>query len=343
MVHDPQSGILSAGQVPGFIKSLKCELITFYQIERLREARWNSSRKTPEDFERYGHFAIASRLYGLFTVGLRVTDTAGLGSGTIANTKHIQDPERSIIWEFGQAGPGFGGQGIHDLLWSFLLRQDVDLVLNPVRENRPVDCFKGPSGNQLEDIEALAYDRSDQAQFTRIMVDGTKPLAIWLRDNGTKMSANFLVPGAEQALPAQMYYQFAVQVSAGVSAKYSLVNPHWSPLAIQANASTTQNSFVNIFINSGGAALAASAKVGAATVPSTTPPEPALGSTPDHPLYVVGVPGAGQGPAAVPEAAPGAPEIKRQPPRQRQRIERPILPGGILLPLPATPPSLPPP
>ena len=34
LIHDPQTGIISRDQIPGFLKSVRCELATFY------EANW---------------------------------------------------------------------------------------------------------------------------------------------------------------------------------------------------------------------------------------------------------------------------------------------------------------
>lgn len=286
-VHDPQTGVISAGQLPGFLKAVRCELVTFYEIERRRKAAYLLLAKTaPEEaFTRYSYFEVAPKLYGAFTIELKVTDSAGVGAGTSEDFKRILSPSSS---ETVHVGPTLSGQGTYDLIWSFLLRQDAaPLAISPDELPNQSDrarCFSAPI-RTLEDLEALAEtSQSDMLNFTRINVNGQKPLAAWLRDNGSLMSENFLYPakGSEKAEPAQMYYSFAVQVIGGIEAKYSLVTVSWNPLAVQGTGSMQQNSNLQLYINGPSSAYANAAKSGSSGFAT---PKPELGSA-ENPIHI---------------------------------------------------------
>jgi hypothetical protein len=301
-IHDPASGVISAGQLPDFLKSIRCEMITFYEIERSRKVAYDRLLKSDpiEAFRRYSYFNIATDLYGAFTLELKVTDTAGLGSGTTLDHKLPPDFSRNTI---AHLGPTAGSQGTYDLIWAFLLKQNAKLAYggslppDAPRELWEKACYSGPISD-LDTLEALAENQMpERVRFTRMVVNLTKPLAAWLRDNGSLISAGQLLPGkdSEMAEAAQMYYSFALQASAGLEGKYSLTALHWSALAAQASGSMQQNSNLQIYINGPGAAYVNSAKAGAA---GYGPKPDVLGSA-NKPMHVTidnQPPGAGPGP-----------------------------------------------
>jgi hypothetical protein len=289
-VHDPSTGVISAGQLPGFLKSVRCELITFYEVERSRKVAYDKLvQADPQTaFENFAHFEIAPKLYGTFTLELKVTDTAGIGSGTAIDYRRVLDKTATSTTHL---GPTVSGQGTYDLIWSFLLKQDATLASiasgapELAIESSERACYRGPISD-LRELELLAEDGiPDRSAFTRIVVNANKPLAAWLRDNGTLISANYLIPakGYEIAEPAQMYYSFAMQAIAGLEAKYSLVATQWNPLAVQATGSLQQNSNLQIYINGPKAAYANGAKSGSA---GFAPKSPDIG-TATNPMYVI--------------------------------------------------------
>lgn len=342
-VHDPQSGVISAGLLPDFVKSVKCELITFYQLERTRKQEYEKLAKLDpvEAFSRYAYFEINPFLYGTFTLELKVTDSLGVGAGTAIDSKHISDPTHSDTWH---AGPTASGQGTYDLIWNFLLRQDAGLAPIGAKVNASGDeadrfaCYRGPL-NSLEELEQFAAAPSSRAaQFRRIFVNGQKPLAAWLRDIGSTMNANRLGPTdpAERAELAQMYYSFAVQVIAGLDVKYTLLSPQWNPLAAQLTGSLQQNSNLQVYINGPGAPYANSAKAGGAT---WVKGGPALGSA-ANPIYVI--PGKGDKGSEFIMPDEETPSGDKKKPKRKiapRAQPDPFNKGTLITPLTVSPPS----
>jgi hypothetical protein len=366
-VHDPQSGIISAGQLPSFLKSLRCEMIMFYEIERSRKVAYDHEKDKTIAFARYSHFAIDPTLYGVFTLELKVTDTANLGTGTSFDRKHTFDGNTNSVTHL---GPTLGSQGIYDLIWTFIMKQDARLAAAEPASATLVDgsCLSD-SVSWLDELEAVAEGLKPQATaFNRITVNGLKPLAAWLRDNGSLMSVSFLSPakGEEVAEPAQMSYTFSLQASGGLEGKYSFTSIKWTPAAIQLSGSLQQNSVVGFYINGSKSAYANGAKGGQSGFGI---PKPPLGSS-GNPMYVVEKPGLT--PTPTPTAAPtpkppggktgekiqdfqpetdGTPKVAPSPapspgvspkPRTRQRLQ--LKRGGetpfFIAPLPINPPTM---
>jgi hypothetical protein len=126
-VHDPQTGVISAGELPRFLKSVRCEMITFYQISRERQKAYVNLYKTnPEGaFNSFAFFEIDPFLFGTFFLELKVVDSAGIGSGTVLDYKRILGPTSSDVTH---VGPTASAQGTYDLIWSFLLKQNAQLA-----------------------------------------------------------------------------------------------------------------------------------------------------------------------------------------------------------------------
>ncbi|WP_375779171.1 hypothetical protein ACE103_09295 [Bradyrhizobium sp. ma5] len=331
-VHDPSTGVLTTGQVQGFLKSLRCELITFYELERSRKAAFLKARKAGllEAYANYAYFDVSPSLFGAITLELKITDGASIGSGTVFDYRLPPDFSKNTI---AHLGPTASAQGVYDLIWSFLLKQNAKLTTSaslPAEADPMVKeqiCFNGPGLGDLAALEALAEDAAPQrALFTRIKVDFGKPLAAWLRDKATIISAGQLLPAAdfENAEAAQMYYQFAVQVVAGLDAKYSLTSVHWNALAGNASASLQQNSYVSLYINGPGAAYVNGAKSGSA---GFLPKGPELGSA-ENPMHVV----TQGGKPVVGGAQEEGPQTVVRPPRRREQ-------RYLLAPVPIFPPS----
>ncbi|WP_128932217.1 hypothetical protein [Bradyrhizobium zhanjiangense] len=292
-IHDPQTGVITAGELPYFLKSIRCEVVTFYQIERERRKAYLKIYKTrPEEaFDRYAHFDIDPFLYGTFFLELKVADTGGFGSGTVFDYKRILSATSN---EVTHVGPTVSAQDTYDLIWSFLLKQNAQLASDTTpraASSAPYErgCYRGAPADLVE-LEALAENKyPERIAYKRIIVDASKPLAAWLRDNAILIAANDLTPAmpTERAEPAQMTYTFSIQVTGGVEAKYSLTSSRWSPAAVQASASAQQFSNLGIYINGPNAVLANGAKSGSAGYAEKTPP---LGSK-ENPIYTTPLPG----------------------------------------------------
>ncbi|GGI25665.1 MULTISPECIES: hypothetical protein [Bradyrhizobium] len=332
-VHDPQTGVITAGELPYFLKSIRCEVVTFYQIERERRKHYLKIYKTrPEEaFDRFAHFDIDPFLYGTFFLELKVTDTGGVGSGTAFDYKRVLSATTA---EVTHVGPTASAQDTYDLIWSFLLKQNAELASDtlplassPATYER--GCYRGTPTELLE-LEALAENKyPERAAFKRITVDASKPLAAWLRDNAILIAANNLTPAmpSEIAEPAQMTYTFSIQVTGGIEAKYSLTSARWTPAAIQASASAQQFSNLGIYINGPNAVLANGAKSGSASYAAK---QPALGSK-DNPIYTTPIPG-GEKSQELPESGGAAA-------RRPRAGGGPRTNGFIFAPVPVFPPS----
>jgi hypothetical protein len=336
-VHDPQSGVISAGQLPGFLKSIRCELVTFYQLELKRKEKYEKYAPLypKEALEKYAYFEVEKGLYGAFTLELKVTDAASLGSGTVLDYRRIVNSTTSNTTHL---GPTASTQGTYDLIWNFLIRQDAKLK----SVNYPGDpvergCYNGDNFD-LRELEALADNKApERTAFDRIFVDGRLPLAGWLRDNGTLISASYLgLPERSAAAePAQMTYTFSIQVVAGLEAKYTIVTPTLVPAAVQGGGSLQQNSILSFYINGPAAAATNSAKSGSAAIY----PLPTLGTV-GRPMHVT----SDNTNRQIMESAPtpdasGKPPAVTPVPRVREPAARSPFRGYLLNPLPVFPPA----
>lgn len=289
VIHDPHP-FLDRQQVPNLLKSMRCELITYIEANRQRRNLFYLLR----DFDRayafatFPHYELSEKQFGLIVLDLKVQDTVGAGASI--DPLHTVDAATTQTWHF---GPSAGNQNTYELNWSFLVPQDARLTPPPNKID-PLQCytalppiipFRGvedrlrKAGYVTRDFDGLARgDYPELANFVRVTVNGTLPLAAWLQSNSTETWANFAaldrkLEANEQFIPAQMIYTFAVQATVGLEVKFTLVSPSWSALAPNANGSTQHTSQVQIWLNGEPAKLAAAAQTGTAEI-TTTPAEP---------------------------------------------------------------------
>jgi hypothetical protein len=196
-VHDPHSGPIDRKEVPLLLKSIRCELITFYEANRQRRRLFFADPDRASAVELYPHYELSEKLFGLISLDLKVQDNAGF-NGTFDNVQ-TADAMNSRTWHF---GPSLSDQNTYELNWSFLIAQNNRLVRNSkVRD--PFECYtslpKG-AGSNLYDFEGLASGAYPELQmFTRIWVVGIKPLAAWLSDNTVETWKNFVAKSREEA------------------------------------------------------------------------------------------------------------------------------------------------
>lgn len=283
-LHDPQFGFVSREQLPKFLKSVRCELVTFYDANRRRAKSYaaTAANDPKTAAEKYAYFPVKDDLFGLFFVDLKVQDTLGLpAAGSLFDEKSNRIANVSKTWHF---GPNLTDQGTYEFQWSFALQQDARVssasalkVADASNEIYPelggFGCYSGI--DESTDRDALANHLYPAAEhFTRIMVNGVTPLAAWLQSNSSVMSTALLddLHHSEEAIfPAQMFYTFTVQVTGGVDAKFTLVSPTWNPLAPDISASIQHTNNLQIFINGDKAQGANGAKAGSSSwVPPKT-------------------------------------------------------------------------
>ena len=274
-VHDPQTGVITRQQVEGFLKSTRCEILTYFEANRRRKSEY---------------FDLSNQLFAAITLDLNVQDTAGFPQGgTSIDRLHTASPTESWTWHF---GPTLDGQNTYDMILSLLVPQNAKLDFSAKRDPS-ISCYSGPP---TSDFEGLAHGEYAAAErFTRIRVNGMAPLAAWLLDVGAEMWPNVeAAKHGETAYPVQMAYTFTVQFTAGLEVKYSLTNPVWSPLAPNAAASSQQTSKLQFWLNGADASLANGATTGSAvigggsTIPYEPIPYPPVGAAPGKGRAVAG-------------------------------------------------------
>jgi hypothetical protein len=282
-VHDPQFGIVDRSLLPSLIKSLRCELVTFYTANRRRQqdfaayARRDpniSVAKTDRDFAlaRFAHFGLDDALYGVMLLHLKVVDTLNApASNTAITSKHVTDPTHSKTWH---VGPTASGVHTNEFQWFFTVPQNSTLTAplpvlatnfapSQASAENEFRCFS----ELTADFDGLARgDYRELERFKRVYVNGTLPLAGWLQNNSEVMATAVLTAkesDSEAIIPSQMYHSFSLQVSGGVNARFSLLSPQWNPLAIEAAASVQQTNNVQFYINGAFAPTALGARAGA--------------------------------------------------------------------------------
>jgi hypothetical protein len=298
--HDPQTGPMSRDQIPGFLQSMRCELITFYaaNAQRRRLYLYYANRDRNYALSNFSYFELADSLFGGISLDLKVVDTLGLpGANTNFNRVFPQDATHSTSWH---VGPAFSDTNTYEMVRNFLIGQDQRLSgptistlqyeAGDIPAADPFQCYKAipqtPEQKALgkinrkdvEDFDGLARgDYPKLAQFQRMIVNLTMPLAAWLQENANDTWSNFrarspTLEDNENIIPAQTTYSFTVQVQLGLDLTYSLVSTRWNPFAVDGSASSQQTSFLQFVLNGPDAALTAGAKTGSALVRNRTIP-----------------------------------------------------------------------
>jgi len=291
--HDPQTGPMSRDQIPGFLQSIRCELITFYAANKQRHAlydAYNAIGKREEALN-YPFYNLAPDLFGGIYLDLKVVDTLGLpGSNTSFNRVLPQNATDTVTWH---AGPSFSDTNTYEMVRNFLIRQDHSLAGAPIsildyeqdnipRNVDPFQCYRAipqPRPNVIVGVKVLDFDglaRGDYPkleQFQRMKVNLIKPLAAWLQENASDTWSNYATTNhelmrKENIVAEQTTYSFTVQVQLGLDVTYSLVSTRWNPLAVDASASSQQTSFLQFVLNGPGAQLTNGAKLGTAAITS---------------------------------------------------------------------------
>jgi hypothetical protein len=309
VIQDARFGALSKEQLPKLIKSIRCELATFYSVNRklrlgLDDIRRQLARRGVKVIDvdtvlAWGHFDLDEEAYGSFSLDIKVQDQFGIpGTSTTAADVLSSSVGHSRTLTI---GPNVQAQATYDNVLWFSIGQNAEIGLNdytaqatlkrigfePNRENERLLCFRGVVARYF-DLEDGAFPELEL--FDRIRVNGVHTLAAWLQENSATMgiSRNILVDAhassqhrpavsvnsvyTEQAIDGgQLNYTFTVQYTGGLDAKFSLVSPQWNPLAADLSASIQQTGVLSIFLNGYQAAAAIGAK---SNLTFIVPPEP---------------------------------------------------------------------
>jgi hypothetical protein len=317
LIHDPHTGLISRDQVTKFVKSVRCEIITYLEANRRRKQYY---------------FDLSESLFGFVSLDLAVFDTLGVlgGDAGVDRVTTINSID-NFTWHL---GPIINSQNTYDMTIGFLIPQNAKL--SSVNSDDQVSCFSPPLP---DDFEGLAQGRYKTIErFTRILVNGTQPLAEWLLGIDTEMSPNVEASRiGEVSYPSQMTYTFTVQVTAGLNAKYSLVNPVWNTLSPGGTVSTQQTSKLQFTLNGPDAMLLVGAQTGTAVIGGTGGPtyEPIPGTAPTLTKTTKSLVPAPPGP---PTVAPPSGSGNRLPTGIKQSQPQRGLPQGHLIyPLPLVP------
>jgi hypothetical protein len=289
LIHDPQTGVISRTEVPRFLKSVRCELSTFYHANLNRRAffeqRSAEAQRVMQQAKRTGdaatrsqaerlreeavshgvHFPIAPDLFGGVYMDLKVVDTLGIGAAD-ANFVNKRTIDATRTETYGIA-PVLNTQNTYQMVYSFLIDQTAGISRTPLDD--PFKCYD-PSLLVSEVTSLMLAENAvvNAARYTRILVNGQRPLAAWLLDNAEQTWVNFHAKReedeAERLIPVQMNYSFTVQVTGGLNVRYSLTTPIWTPAQIGGGASAVQSSQMSIYLNGEDANLAGGAKIGTA-------------------------------------------------------------------------------
>ena len=236
LVHDPQSGIIGRNQVTDFIKSVRCELKTFYSANAVNKAAYireikralastdpaEADRIREEATRLYPHFMIDEELAGGAYLYLKVVDTLGLGSGdTNLNYRHTVDSTHTFSWG---TAPTLNTQNTYDMNYSFAIDQGAGLSAVPAKEADEFRCFRAPvSEANAWRLAAGDRDAEGLAQFHRIYLNGVEPLAGWLLKNSVDLWSAYAAKRTddlgERIFPLQMNYSFTVQFNVGAPVK----------------------------------------------------------------------------------------------------------------------------
>ena len=223
VIHDPRFGAVSKEHLPKLIKSVQCELETFYTAngalrdelkqERIQIARAGGTTIPLADVLALRHFDLDDLAYGAFSLDIKVQDSLAL-PGTTSSFVNVLSPTPGHSKSLA-LGPSVQAQGTYDNVLWFSVPQNTTVFL----KGREIDeeqarsvVFKSDPQNQEE--EHLCYRATVRHQyhelaegkypglelFDRIQVNGAQPLAAWLQENSNTMriSRNVLMDAHAQ-------------------------------------------------------------------------------------------------------------------------------------------------
>ena len=209
VIHDPRFGAVSKEHLPKLIKSVQCELATFYTAngalrdalrnERKRLARQGATTIPLEEVLAFRHFDLDDEAYGAFSLDIKVQDSFAL-PGTPSSFVNVLSPTTGHTKTLG-IGPSVQGQGTYDNVLWFSIPQNATIAIKPPisdEQARSIVYRQSPANPEEEHLcyramvpgheHELAEGRYPGLElFDRIQVNGAQPLAAWLQENGDTM------------------------------------------------------------------------------------------------------------------------------------------------------------
>lgn len=289
VVSDPRIGALSRDRLPPLIKSIRCELATFYTADlehkralsrrRVELARSHRQYIPLDELLALNHFDLDIEAFSSFSLDIKLQNTLGIpGAGTSGNL--VLDATAGHTRNLA-LGPSVQVQATYDNAAQFAIPQNASILtpspLTPEQaqtglvvpltpEERDFKCF---SRSVTYDLNGLAAGRYPNLElFERVRVDAGLPLAAWLQEASRAMgvSRNIMldahadaehrppVPAEDQYIAqavdlGQLAYTFTVQYTGGLDAKFSLVSSRFNPLNADLSAGVQQTGTLNLYLN----------------------------------------------------------------------------------------------
>jgi hypothetical protein len=280
-VEDPGQGV----PVASIIKSLRCEMITFFVANRMRRQSFLANYKSDfqGSFANFAFLDLDDNEYGSIQADLKTIDTFGLSVGIDRKFPYGSVGQFSKTWH---VGPAYNQTTTYTRTNIFALPQDStlgpttdkqrtnQLYGDPTSGDADFFCYLRPYGEvtktvTLDELESLVrHQRPEFENFHRIWVGGELTLSEWLERMGTDMAKNNLATGPyqESILPGQINYSFSLDVKPSFDLKYTLVSSLYSPLVPDLSISKENTSTFSIFLNTKYAKAAYGGKNGTANL-----------------------------------------------------------------------------
>ena len=284
--------------VERIFKALRCEIVTFLELNGFRRTEFDKQKKVlgyEAAYAKYAFLDLDNTKYGQLQVDLKTVDSLGLAVGV--DWKILpQPPGRSETWH---VGPSLNANKTYTRTTAFAIPQDAllgtsvrekpaapRLSVNDTATDRDFFCYVEPATAtplraSLENLQALAAHQIPEIEsFDRIFVDG-RPLAQWLGEKVSAEASKSSVAMAtymESVYAGQIQYSFALQVKPSIDPKYTLVARVISPLVPSLTASRENTGTFSLLLNTTFATAAAGAKAGTAIIASSKAP-PVWGPT----------------------------------------------------------------
>jgi hypothetical protein len=292
--------------VESVLKSLRCELVTFFEVNRLRINLYEYHLKKRDldfksNFLNYAYMDLDPERYGTLDVTLKTIDSLGLALGIDWKTQ-IDKSGAFHDWHF---GPGLAATKTYNREVVFAVPQDGRLgpdvrtedgtvppherspLADPEAQDRDFFCFLqkdnivappittetiNKASAALQFLEKLArHELPELENFQRIWVDGTTPLAEWLEKVSAETAKGFFsatqYPYTGAIIPGQVNYSFGLEVKPSVDLKFTLIATVINPEVPDVMISRDNTGTFQMFLNNTHAAAAFGGKQGTATIP----------------------------------------------------------------------------
>jgi hypothetical protein len=207
-IHDPQFLLLSRDQIPALLKSIRCELTTFYAANSARKRELDQIRNVYrregiqtiklELVREHNYFDLDTDAYGAFVLEAKVVDSAGAPGSTTS----VADVLNSSVGHSRTVTvtPNIASQGTYDMNYNYAIQQDnrISNIAGEITEDQlpafvpdflgeddPTRCYVAVVQGKYDELTQGQYPMHER--FRRITVNGSLPLAAWLQQNTTTM------------------------------------------------------------------------------------------------------------------------------------------------------------